>query len=424
MALNQGQQDAFIDVIGLINDPDRKYHFITGGAGSGKTFTIATIAGGILDHKPVNSPLHSVQITATTNKAKAVISEALPNRAMDIMTIYSFMNLRVKENYSNGTSKCVPTAKWQIHSGVLLIIDECSMIDKNLMKFIEEGTDNTCKVIFVGDKNQLSPIKENLSKVFTQGYSSSELTQSVRNAEQPALMNLCEQMKQTVETGIFTKIRSVPGVVINVDGAELQGVLERGFHKEDSAKRVLAYTNNRVVQYNEFIRSLRGYTQPFEIGEILTNNTSAELMTKERLYTDQMVEVVAIESQHSDETIIKGHEIDMITLVVRDVMTFAHYTVTTFAYPEDRVNVLKFHAGRKDWQPYFKVKNNFPDLRSVASSTIHKAQGSTYDVVVVDLEDIGKCTDKAQTARMQYVALSRPKQRVYIRGELPERYFE
>lgn len=424
MPLNQEQQDAFIDVIALLNDPAKKYHFITGGGGVGKTFTISTIADGILQHRPAGSPLHTVQITATTNKAVAVIAEAMPHRATDIKTIYSFMNLRVKENFKDGTSTCIPTAKFVVHSGTLIIVDECSMIDHKLLEFIESGTDNTCKVLFVGDKNQLAPIKEKLSKVFTKGYSASVLNTPVRNADQPALMALCEQVKQTVETGVFTPIVPVPGVIDIINGAQLKGVLEREFHVEDSKKRVLSYTNNRVIQYNKFIRGIRGYTQPFEVGEIISNNTAAELITKERLYTDQMVRVMSIDSEDSDPKIVKGHFIDMITMTVEDVVTMAQYQVTVFANPEDRKNAMKFYAGNKDWQPYFRIKNNYPDLRSVAASTTHKAQGSTYDIVVVDMEDIGKCTDNGQTARMQYVALSRPKHRIYIRGTLPERYFQ
>ena len=60
----------------------------------------------------------------------------------------------------------------------------------------------------------------------------------------------------------------------------------------------------------------------------------------------------------------------------------------------------------------------------MAASTTHKAQGSTYDEVIVDLADIGKCTQTDMAARLQYVALTRPKNRLYIRGELPERFFQ
>lgn len=423
MGLNKGQQDGFLDVIKFINDPTRKYMHVSGGAGTGKTYFISQIAENILKHKGPSVPLHTVGITATTNKAAAVISDAMPQRAGEIGTVYSFMNLRVHENFSTGESSITPTPRWVVHSGIFLIIDECSMVTKDLFKYLEKGLDSTCKVLFVGDKNQLAPVKETISPIYTQNFDISYLTQPVRNANEPALMALCEQAKQTVLTGVFQPIVEVPGVIDFVDGTTLKGILEREFTKEDPGKRVISYTNKRVVEYNAYIRKIRGYTKPFQVGEILSNNSSAELLGKERLYTDQVVEVKKIVSEQEDPGIVPGHLVPTVTLEVEDVMSHVLYQVTAFAHPADRDAAMKYYSSRKNWEKFFKVKNNFPDLRSVAASTAHKAQGSTYNSVIVDLADMGTCTNMDQTARMVYVALSRPRNRLFIRGQLPERYF-
>jgi len=423
MALNKDQQAVFMKVIKFINGPDQ-FMDVSGGAGTGKTYLISQIADGILKHQ-TNKTMHSVAITATTNKAAAVISDAMPHRAGEIGTIYSFMNLRVSENFSTGVVKIVPTPNWCVHSGTLIIVDECSMVNSDLFKYINKGIDSTCKVLFVGDKNQLAPVKENISPIYNQkGMNTGLLSVSVRNAGQQALMDLCEQAKQTVLTGKFTRIKEVPGVIDFVDGTTLKGILEREFLNEDPSKRVLSYTNARVIQYNSFIRQLRSYTHPYEVGEILSNNSSAELLGKERLYTDQVVRVVQITNDFMDKSIISGDEVRMIMMDVEDVNSGVTYSVTAFADHNDRAAVLKFYSQNKSWERFFKIKNGYPDLRSVSASTTHKAQGSTYDSVIVDLADIGKSTNKEQTARLQYVALSRPRSRLFIRGELPERYFK
>ena len=422
MTLNKDQQAVFMEVIKFINGPD-KFMDVSGGAGTGKTFLISQIADGILKHQ-TNKTMHSVAITATTNKAAAVISDAMPHRAGEIGTIYSFMNLRVSENFRTGAVKIVPTPKWVVHSGLLIIVDECSMVNTDLFKYIMKGTDSNCKILFVGDKNQLDPVKENTSPIYSQGMKTGLLRIPVRNAGQQALMDLCEQAKQTVLTGKFTKIQEVPGVIDFVDGTTLKGILEREFHMEDPSRRVLSYTNKRVIEYNSFIRQLRDYTEPFEVGEILSNNSSAELVGKTRLYTDQVVRVVRVTDDYMDKTIVNGEEIRMIMLDVEDVNSGVVYQVTAFADNNVRALVLKFYSDNKQWEKFFKIKNAFPDLRSVSASTTHKAQGSTYDTVIVDLADIGKSTNNEQTARLQYVALSRPKSRLYIRGVLPERYFK
>jgi len=425
MALNKEQQQSFLDVIQFINDPTRHSMNLSGGAGTGKTYFIAQVAKGILRHQESGLPLHSVAVTATTNKAVAVIAEAIGDSISEVETVYSFMNLRVSENYTTGTVKIVPTKTWQVHSGTLLIIDECSMINKELYKWLDAGLDHTCKILYVGDKNQLSPIKEELSPIYTQDYKISELTVPVRNAEQPALIALCEQMKKTVMTGVFTPIVEVPGVIDLINGPQLKGILERAYSAEDASRRVLAYTNRRVIEYNTHIRGLRGYDDPFVPGEILSNNSSTNGggHNSNTLYTDQLVRVTDILSDQEDENVIPGFKVRTITMEVEDITTDVIYEITCFADVNDRAEVLKYYSSAKRWDKYFRIKSDFPDLRSVAASTIHKAQGSTYTSVVVDLNDIGRCTQNSQTARMQYVALSRAKDRLYIRGHLPERYF-
>lgn len=422
-SFNQGQQKVFLRVIDFINDPLEQFMDISGGAGTGKTWLISKIADTILQHANADSTLTSVAVTATTNKAAAVISEAMPHR--EISTIYSFMNLRLSENYSTGEVKVVPVnGKWHIHSNTLIIVDEDSMTNTPLFNWIMKGIDSTCKVLFVGDRNQLAPVKETLSPIFTQEYPTAYLTESVRNAGQPALMDLCEQVKQTVLTGVFTPITEVPGVIDFVDGTTMQGILEREFRDEDPGKCVLCYTNKRVIQYNNFIRGVRGYTQPFEVGEMVSNNKSAELPGKIRLYTDQRLVVSNITSTQTNDKIVPGHDIDTITLELFDPMTTASYTATVFADNDDRTAVLDHYKARKNWGAFYKLQAQYPDLRPVAASTTHKAQGTTFDSVVVDLADIGKCTNSDQTARMQYVALSRPRNRLFIRGALPDRYFK
>lgn len=422
--LNEEQRNAFTDVLAFLNDPTRKYHRVSGGAGTGKSFFISQVADNILKHKNPDVELWDVGITATTNKAAAVLADAMPHRRVDIKTIYAFMNLRVSENYETGNQKIVPTRNWVIHDRVLIIVDEASMVNRALMDYIDKGTTGNCKILFVGDKNQLSPVKEDLSPVYSRPISESLLLKPVRNAEQPALMELCEQAVDTVITGKFHKIKEVPGVIDFVDGVQLQGLLEREYHTEDPSKRLLCYTNKRVIEYNGFIKTLRGYTESYNVGEIMTNNASAELVDKTRLYTDQMVMIKSKSLVYMDSSIVPGHDLPMIDLELEDPSSGATYSVTVFADPPDRQEVINYYAGIKKWDRYFRIKGNYPDLRSVASSTTHKAQGSTYESVIVDLADIGKSTNKEQTARMQYVALSRPKSRIYIRGQLPDRYFE
>jgi len=423
-SLNQEQRDAFADVLAFINDPSRKFHRVSGGAGTGKSFFISKVADDILKHKGPHSNLVHVAITATTNKAAAVLKGSMQHRRAAIQTIYSYMNLRIKNDFNTGEQRVIPTPKWEVHDRTLIIVDEASMVNRTLYDYIDKGTTSSCKILFVGDKNQLAPVKENISPVYAKNKTESMLIQPVRQENQQALMDLAEIAKQTVLTGEFFPIEEVPGVIDFVNGNQMKGILERDYNQEDSKRRILCYTNERVRDYNLYVRELRGYTQHYEVGEMLTNNSSAELVDKTRLYTDQVVEVIERGDEYQNDQIIPNHSLDMIDLVVRDPETLAIYEVTVTADPNDREEVLKYWKSRKKWDRFFKFRDHHPDLRSVAASTTHKAQGSTYDDVIVDLGDIGKCTQPEMAARLQYVALTRPKNRLFIRGKLPERFFK
>lgn len=418
-ALNQDQQAAFQDVIEFLNDPSRKMHRISGGPGTGKSFFIEAIAKDVLRHQSPKT-CNTVAVTATTNKAAAVLKRSL----MYVPTTYSFMNLRLMNDYTRGTQKIVPHAAWKIHSHTLLIVDESSMVSKALWDYLNKGTDSSCKIIFVGDKDQLDPVKEYTSPVYTTPMSESLLKTPIRNSTQAALMDTVEKARQTVLTGKFFKIDHVPGVIDHINGAQTQGIIERLYDKETAHRRILCYTNQRALAYNTFVRQIRGYTEPYSIGEILSNNESAEIMDRTRLYSDQIVEVMDRGIPYENDTLVPGHPVLVLDLVVQDVETEVKYEVTVFADPQDRKNVMAYLSKQKQWDKFFRVKERFPDLRPIAASTTHKAQGSTYEDVLVDLTDIGKATQIDLAARLLYVALSRPKHRLFIRGELPERFFK
>ena len=76
-------------------------------------------------------------------------------------------------------------------------------------------------------------------------------------------------------------------------------------------------------------------------------------------------------------------------------------------------------ANNKDWVEYFRLKNEFADLRFAYASTVHKSQGSTFDTVYIDLGDLCICKDMEQLARMLNVAVIRATTSVVFYGKPP-----
>jgi exodeoxyribonuclease V len=57
------------------------------------------------------------------------------------------------------------------------------------------------------------------------------------------------------------------------------------------------------------------------------------------------------------------------------------------------------------------------DLRAVFAQTVNKSQGSTYDKVFFDLDDLKKCHNGNTLARLLYVGTSRARHQCFFVGD-------
>ena len=168
--LNEGQQKATDAFFNFLFTKDKEFN-ISGSAGTGKTYLMSHFIDKIIPRyyemcklMGIKPEYHTVMMTATTNKAAEVLAE-ITKRPTE--TIHSFLRLKVMEDYSSGRTTLTKRRDWKIHENIVLFIDEASMIDSSLYPIIQEGTMN-CKIIYVGDHNQLTPVGEKLSPVYKQ----------------------------------------------------------------------------------------------------------------------------------------------------------------------------------------------------------------------------------------------------------------
>lgn len=423
--LNQDQQNAADEFFKFMLTPSEKEFSISGPAGTGKTFLLQFLIDKILPQyrdacklTGSKATISAVALTATTNRAADVLTGHFSKQAQ---TIHSFMNLRVRDDFRTGKQKIEKTRSFTIHRETLIIIDEASMIDRDLDKVIQEATHSSCKIVYVGDDRQLAPVGENLSVVFTRPMRRVELNQPMRNSGQPALMALCQQMRTTVETGVFKPIHLVPGVIDLLSDQEMQQHVDTHFKVEGYDSRILAYTNNQVKDYNNYIRSLRGYDERLHDGELVVNNSGVDvpgqgMMSAEKEFIVKRLDV-------PDTTMeVDGFEIIGYPIELHSVKGGVMFSVLQPANIEYFQEVIKYLGKNAKWPEYFKLKNNFPDLRSRDSSTVYKAQGSTFESTYIDLQNIGTSNIANQVARMLYVAVSRPRERIFFYGRLPSKY--
>lgn len=425
--LNQGQQAAANAFMTFLFSPEKEF-VISGPGGTGKTKLMSHLIDQTMPQyletcqmMGIEPEYDEVNMTATTNKAAEVLAQTT---SRPTETIHSFLNLKVQDDHTTGQAKLTKTNGWVVHERKILFVDECSMIDTPLYRLLHEGT-HKCKIVYVGDHCQLAPVMEPISPIYkipTMPFFA--LTEQMRNANQPALMNICAQLRHTVETGEFLPIEPVPGVIDLLDDQQMKDQIDLTFAEQTYDSRILAYSNNRVMQFNNYIRGLRELPDEYGVGEYLVNNNSIQLKGG-RLSVEE--EVTIISRSDETETIIideddPNAQLEVRRVVLRTSIGEEFHNIPLPLNKAHHLALMAYYGRIKDWSKYFALKNIYPDLRQRDAATVHKSQGSTYDSVFIDLANISSCHQPTVVARMLYVAFSRARTRVFLHGNLASKY--
>lgn len=424
--LNNGQQAAGGAFLRFLLNPSEKEFIISGPAGTGKTYLMKYLIDQAMklyadacDLAGQTQLYTKIQMTATTNKAAEVLSQSIGRSAS---TVHSFLKLRVFNNYNTGKTELKRSAGHRIIKNTVIFIDECSFIDAALYKEIMASTEN-CKIVYVGDDKQLAPIFEQISKVYDHEVPIYSLTEQMRNNGQQALMDLAEQMRESVRTVSFKPISPVTGVIDHItDGDEKQKIIDTMFSDPDHKGKILAYTNNRVMAYNKYLRDLRGLTDRFVVGDNIVSNSAMDVGNG-RLTIEQELHVTRVSDANSYVIIdVK----DNTQLEVYEITAEDKYGGTyNLSVPVDYEyfhKLVAYYKNQKNWPVYYRLGETIPDLRPKDAATVHKSQGSTYDYVVIDLDDISDVRKSDEAARMLYVAVTRAKHRIILFGDLAAKY--
>lgn len=423
MNLNSGQEAAAEAFFNFLFQEGKEF-IISGPAGTGKTFLMGYIIDIIMPrYKEICSLMglevkyDDVVMTATTNKAAAILGTS---SGRPTSTIHSFLNLRIKEDYSSGITKLIKTNNWTVYEKKIIFIDECSMINTELYNIIQEGSHN-CKIIYIGDHCQLAPIFEPISPIYTKNLPIYYLTEPVRNAESPELQNVCSILRNVVETREFSPIPTYKGRVEHLNDSEMEAKINEIFLKDEPNAKILAFTNRRVMEFNNHILSIKGYTDEYiKDGKVINNSPISK--DKMNLFSEQEITIKDVGAICRYQINNTEAFMDVRHLTILPQFSSKEYEVYVPIDKGHFNSLIRYFGREKDWENYFFLKNTFPDFRQVFASTIHKSQGSTYDEVFIDLTDIASCTRPNEVARMLYVAFSRARKNIYLWGNLPLKY--
>lgn len=468
---NEDQLRVYAQVKEFLKSTDISCRII-GAAGTGKTTLLKKVIQGI----------SSIAISAPTHAAK--LQAGLKSGIRTVYTVAELAGLNPDVDIAD-FDPAKPTfaqkREPKIKDHKVHIIDEASMLNLELKKVLEDlAEDFGVQLIFTGDACQLPPVGEDQSTAL-QGDNIFELHTIIRQEKSNPLTYLLAVLRYMQELYInnrndtkerFDEIHELIESFTNVDYNELYNnrknmffyligktpehlvdgkgfkvvkTLQEFYNKAavgvNDGGRLLAFTNDTVAECNTEIRRLKGFSNDFEIGEILTsyktlrddknnmyfvNSLDYKIVGKQpkiSMYDFQVIRLELIDQHYLNRTFV-----DVLHKSEYDKFMTKYWTV----YDETK------SKGGAAWPKFFLFKdahcfcsyNNLAadkkkrmkaDLEYGYGITIHKSQGSTYKYAYVRVDDIFKYTKTDESyygeeavnksilfsLKLLYVALSR-----------------
>ena len=405
---------------------------IRGSAGVGKTFMVDTLID-ILS-KNIKSYEH-IYCSAPTNKAVSVLKGKVKKYdRLQFITTHAALKLKRNIDFKTGNISFKPSFdnKYPPLKNVkLFIIDEASMVNDELLDYIEEhSTKNNCTVIFIGDSKQLNPVNEEESPVFIRNYPEVELTEIVRQKGGNPIIDLSRNLslinsrqEQRTDVGGYIYSNDEDKVVETL--AEVNGT--------DQLK-YLAYTNAEVNTINKKVREkIYGKPNKIEEKETLVFNapykedyfTNQELLVESVMILDNSFSFLNnrvgpdddLNNEDSKHRIInlKCYSINPVYIEESKFSRGGWHHKIIIVHEnsekdfENLDKLLKQKAKTADigWKDYFEFFEQFADLTYNHAITVHKSQGSTYQKVIVNIKNININKNEKEKQRLLYTAVTR-----------------
>jgi exodeoxyribonuclease V alpha subunit len=401
-----------------------KVTIITGGPGTGKTFTLARILTLLLSDGSGISE-EKIALAAPTGKAadrmKGAIEASLQgiDDTMDSklrkvarrsMTLHKLMGAHpVTGECRHREDNPLP---WK-----LLIIDECSMVDIHLWKALLESLQEGTRLILLGDPKQLQSVGQGNVFADLAAHANGEnsvlhgrkvhLTRSIRFAECPGISALAESMQ--------------------IDGVE-------GSKGAEEAERLLLTSNDpagdllwidvgeKPLDYSRFPSSLRDAL--IAVADAETPGSALDALQRICILTPHRNSFVGAETLSRNITdALAGRKDRPRQLLPPNEPVIINRNDPETGLRNGAVGVICADAQgqRRAWfrkgneEPESYPLGALPDHSPAWAITIHRSQGSEYDQVFVILP--AKKSVMA-TRELLYTAITRAKRKVLIAGSM------
>jgi exodeoxyribonuclease-5 len=431
--------------IAFMNDPDAWELYITGGPGTGKTTGL-----GELTNYCMQNDIEAITC-AYTHKACGILASKLP-AGTNIATLHSVLRKRPMINDQALKAQHIEVSRQhgKPNSYQIMFVDEYSMVgeqdlmDITAMQDPEYEADVAMKVVYIGDPNQLPPVGD-IQAITPSGPWWIKLTQVYRQAEDNELLDTIYAIKDMIEGG---PVQSLPENKNFIRGMD---IVNRYKDDRQTDKVILAYTNQRVESLNA---EIQGYMVPLHGDDVFSPTTRELYLVEDFIESYQVVSIIkafgdeelGFNSKYKTlEHLITMDGIQFIQLHNQDEESVTHACIFGHYQYKIKLEALKCEAANtnrniesthkvsakvwaslnshtklararaKAWRDYLTFKECVICLDFPHAMTVHKSQGSTYNTVYLDSDDLYLCATRNFNLylKLMYVAISRASNKVY-----------
>ena len=376
ISYNEEQKKAILESI------CKNFLIITGGPGTGKT----TIMKGIIElYKEVHKLSYEklaerVFLLAPTGRAAKRMSEAT---LMPASTIHRFLK------WQKDTNK-FQVNEYHKSKAEVIILDEASMVDTLLMASLLRGISANCKVIMVGDSYQLPSVGPGqvLHDLIASGkLPVVELKELYRQGKDSNILMLAYDVRNgVVEDDVFNREDDLTFIECRDDDVISNLMDVSSTFKDLSYKKFQVLAPMYKTRYGIDIinQQLQTIFNP-------KDKSKKELVVGEVIFRegDKVIELTNM----PDENIYNG-DIGIISQIITQ--------------PAKKITI-DFDGNEVTF-----TAANFNKFRLAYAISIHKAQGSEFDVVLMPIVQGYK---KMLYRRLVYTGITRSKKMLYLIGD-------
>lgn len=360
----------------------KDFLIITGGPGTGKT----TIMKGIVELYRLMEKLSyeklndKIALLAPTGRAAKRMSDAT---GMPASTIHRFLK------WSRDTNK-FQVNEYNRSKVEFVIIDEASMIDTYLMASLLKGISSNCKVILVGDDHQLPSVGPG------------QVLHDLIESHALQVVELTELYRQGIDSNIISLAYDIRNQSVNKDI----------FNVEDDLTFIECRDNEVIPNICEICNTYKDLNyKKFQILapmykglngiDAINKNVQDIFNSKSRTKKEK---VIGEFNFREDDKVIQLTNMPDDNVYNGDIGIIDRIQSS----PKSEIHI-DFDGNLVKYTPA-----NFINFKSAYSISIHKAQGSEFDVVVIPIVN---AYNKMLYQKLIYTGVTRAKKKLYIVGD-------